>query len=360
MLKELQVKYKNITYEVVMLYLNLCKQCQMKHSAPKKGIVVKPMVSSELNLRCQVDLIDLQSLRDGEYKFIMVYQDQLTKFVQLRPLKTKTAEEVAYHLLQIFLTFGAPAILHSDNGREFCNRVISELCAMWKDVKIFHGKPRHSQTQGSVERANQDIQNMLTAWMNDNDTNKWSDGLPFVQFAKNTTYHEGIRQSPYEALFGVKPKRGIASSSLPGEQIVNIETEEQLEEIVNAFEENLSSDHTENHIPKENIDEELQPTTSSYQALTEQHEFISIKRAAAKENLLLQATKMLQTSKRKFPPAQIGDTVRIQVPDVDRGRTDARNVLAVVVGIEDSDFYKLANKNGTLKQLYTRNQFVIC
>ncbi|KAK2577745.1 hypothetical protein KPH14_012286 [Odynerus spinipes] len=72
MLKELQIKYKNITYEVVMLYLNLCKQCQMKHSAPKKGIVVKPIVSSELNSRCQVDLIDLQSNRDGEYKFIMV------------------------------------------------------------------------------------------------------------------------------------------------------------------------------------------------------------------------------------------------------------------------------------------------
>jgi transposase InsO family protein len=59
--------------------------------------------------------------------------------------------------------------LHSDNGREFSNRVISELCAMWKDVKIVHGKPRHSQTQGSVEKANQDIQNMLTAWMQDND-----------------------------------------------------------------------------------------------------------------------------------------------------------------------------------------------
>ncbi|GFT89138.1 KRAB-A domain-containing protein 2 [Nephila pilipes] len=69
---------------------------------------------------------------------------------------------------------------------------------------------------------------------------------------------------------------------------------------------------------------------------------------------------MLRTSQNQFPPAQIGDTVRLQVPDVDRGRTDNRNVLTVVVGIEDSDFYKLANENGTLKQLYTRNQFEIC
>ncbi|XP_053309752.1 KRAB-A domain-containing protein 2-like [Spea bombifrons] len=367
MLKELQVKYKNITYEVVMLYLNLCKQCQMKHSAPKKGIVVKPMVSSELNSRCQVDLIDLQSNSDGEYKFIMVYQDHLTKFVQLRPLKTKRAEEVAHHVLSIFLTFGAPAILQSDNGREFSNQVISELCAMWKDVKIVHGKPRHSQTQGSVERANQDIQNMLSAWMNDNDTNKWSDGLPFVQFAKNTTYHEGIRQSPYEAMFGVKAKRGIASSFLPSELIANIETEEQLKEIANTCEtekqheetvdtseKNLCGGLSENHISRKNIEEDLHSTTFPHQALTGKHELISRKRAAAKENLVLQANKMLRTSQKQFPPAQIGDSVRIQVPDVDRGRTDSRNVLAVVVGIEDSDFYKLANKNGTLKQLYTQ------
>ncbi|GFR20462.1 KRAB-A domain-containing protein 2 [Trichonephila clavata] len=134
----------------------------------------------------------------------------LTKFVQLRPLKTKRAEEVAYHVLPIFVTFGAPAILQSDNRSEFSNQVPSEICAMWKDVKIVHGKPCHSQTRGSVERANQDIQNMLTAWMNDNNTNKWSEGLPFGgQFAKNTTYDEGIRQSPYEAMFGIKAKRGV-------------------------------------------------------------------------------------------------------------------------------------------------------
>ncbi|GFS47099.1 KRAB-A domain-containing protein 2 [Trichonephila clavipes] len=83
---------------------------------------------------------------------------------------------------------------------------------MWKDVKIVHEKPHHSKTQESYERASQDIQNMLTARMNDNYTNKWSEGIPFIKFAKNTTYHEGIRQSSYEVMFGVKAKRNTASS----------------------------------------------------------------------------------------------------------------------------------------------------
>ena len=66
MFKEFLVEYKNVTYEVIMMYLNLCKQCQMEHGAPKKGIVVKPMVSSGLNSRCQVDFIDLQPHMDGD------------------------------------------------------------------------------------------------------------------------------------------------------------------------------------------------------------------------------------------------------------------------------------------------------
>ena len=70
---------------------------------------------------------------------------------------------------------------------------------MWKDVKIVRGKPRHSQIQGSIERVNQDVQNILTAWISDNNTNKWSDSFPYVQFFKNTTYHEEYA-SPYEAI----------------------------------------------------------------------------------------------------------------------------------------------------------------
>lgn len=67
-----------------------------KTKRSKKGIVVKPILSSEFNSRCQVDLIDYQSHPDREYKFVIVYQDPLTKFVILRALKTKRADEVAF------------------------------------------------------------------------------------------------------------------------------------------------------------------------------------------------------------------------------------------------------------------------
>lgn len=185
MAKEIKRKFKNVTKETIMLYLNLCEICQKKFKVPKKDLVVKPMIFSEMISRCQVDLIDMQSQEDRGFKFIFVYQDHLIKFVQLRPLRTKTAGEIAYTLLDIFTTFGAPSVLQSDNGREFSNLVIEEVCSMWPELKIVHGKPHHSQSRGSVECANQDVENILSTWLQTHKTTYWSDGLRFVQFMKN-------------------------------------------------------------------------------------------------------------------------------------------------------------------------------
>jgi len=88
---------------------------------------------------------------DGEFCFIMVYQEHLTKFARLRALKLKMAEEVATNILDIFCIFGAPVILQSDNGREFVNKIINDLKTMWPTLKIVHGKPCHSLSQSSVE-----------------------------------------------------------------------------------------------------------------------------------------------------------------------------------------------------------------
>ncbi|XP_050532607.1 KRAB-A domain-containing protein 2-like [Daktulosphaira vitifoliae] len=154
---ELKSKYCNITNETIMAYLNLCTHCQKKSSNPKRGLVSKPILHSTFNSRAQIDLIDMQSQNINGFRFILNYQDHLTKFVLLRALSSKRAEEIANNLLDIYTTFGAPVILHSDNGREFVNSIIIELHSMWPDVKIVHGKPRHSQSQGSVKRANRDV-----------------------------------------------------------------------------------------------------------------------------------------------------------------------------------------------------------
>ena len=56
--------------------------------------------------------------------------------------------------------------------------------------------------QGSVERTNRDIEDMLITCLKSNSTTHWGDGLRFIQVIKNRAYQEDIKCSPYEAMFG--------------------------------------------------------------------------------------------------------------------------------------------------------------
>ncbi|XP_074041468.1 LOW QUALITY PROTEIN: KRAB-A domain-containing protein 2-like [Leptinotarsa decemlineata] len=342
MLKELDIKYKNVTRHDVELYISLCEPCQKKQKGSKRGV----------------------SQPDREFKFIIVYQDHLTKFVILKPLKTKTAEEVAYHLVVIFTLIGAPSILQSDNGREFANKIVYNLKDYWPTLKIVHGKPRHSQSQGSVERANQDIENMISTWMQDEKTDRWSEGLRFVQLMKNRA----------------KVKVGLTTSSLPRDILDSINSEEDLERVVNnmhttetqtmsSLEPPLQTDHNTSEVNEATVDVSvsssllqtcsvcLQQTNEKQnctKCLADIHiscghsiqgcddtektllcvpcfnsENIDKERKRSKACLEKQAKKMKANSDKKFPPVTKGVTVRVPIPDVDKGRGDLRWVLQI-------------------------------
>ena len=49
-------------------------------------------------------------------------------------------------------------MLQSNNGLEFCNAVIESCNKFGPSYTIVHGKSCHRQSQGSVERANQDVE----------------------------------------------------------------------------------------------------------------------------------------------------------------------------------------------------------
>ncbi|XP_046605009.1 KRAB-A domain-containing protein 2-like [Neodiprion virginianus] len=273
------------------IFISCCETCNREKSTVRKGVVVKPILSRGFNARGQVDLIDFQSCPDGEYKWLMNYQDHATKFTHLRPLQSKHAANVAEELSKIFFTFGAPAILQSDNGREFAANVVRELVSPWPSCKMVHGRPRHPQTQGSVERANADVENILRAWMIDNKSNEWARGCYEVQVkysyfiiinyyekcshflvAETTSKHRVINRTPYEAMFG-PIKNGVATFNLPRDVIANLNTAEDLE---NAL--RLLSDLDQQQQHQDN------PAVLSTQEKTQEHTCIACESGVSLED----------------------------------------------------------------------------
>ena len=365
------------------------QQILLNYSSPtvlyveRRGNVprLQVLLSSEFNSRGQVDLVDMQSSPQGQFKWIMVYQCHLTKFVILRPLSSKRAVEVAFQLLDIFLLFGAPAILQSDNGSEFTAQVITELKELWPQLIMVHGKPRHPQSQGSVERANSDIKDILVAWMSDNNTQDWTVGLKFVQQQKNCAHHAGINRTPYKAMFGEDPKVGLTSSSLPPEILERLQFEDDLLALYQAPSSDTTAVHN-NELPPA-TSEQLPPSPpaisqpfTSFQAPSVQHhhnpsplnstpldkrlEDIANQRKRACESQLSQAERMVKRSRIDLKAGEAGDNVAVPIPMVDRGRGDPRNILGVIVDRDEHDMYRIAVKAGILSKKYSRNQFDLC
>lgn len=83
-------------------------------------------------------------------------------------------------------------------------------------------------------------------------------------------------------------------------------------------------------------------------------------REQANENLTNQARKMKIVSDNLHPSVCVGSTVRVPIPELDRGRTDARSVLAVVIDKTDDDFYTLGTRQGVINGLYSRSQIGLC
>ena len=242
--KRVSQQYHGITEQVCGIFVKSCDVCVLKKFRKSvKQPVVKPISSNTFGSRGQVDLIDMSSMNltanlspDGKtpYKFLLVYIDHFTKKINLKPLMRKSAEEVCEVLLDIFCEQGPPHILHSDNGREFRNDLLfSTLAKEWPGVKIVHGKPRHPECQGAVERVNRDIKDALFTKMIDNENDQcWIKYLRWIKLHHNTSYHTTIKMSPYEAVFNRKPIFGLTYYGVPEDDWNNIPHEDDLDSYI--------------------------------------------------------------------------------------------------------------------------------
>lgn len=90
-------------------------------------------------------------------RFIIVAIDYFTRWTEAMATGDKSALTIANFLVQhIIFRHGAPAILQSDNGLEFDNAVIQNMCDILHTTKKF-SSPYRPATNGAVERVNQTL-----------------------------------------------------------------------------------------------------------------------------------------------------------------------------------------------------------
>ena len=151
--------------------------------------------------RVAMDLLDMSVTTTRENRYVLVMVDCFSRWTEACPLPDKTTQSVADAFFsQIVCRFGMPIVIHSDQGREFENRIMQELCILCGSHKT-RTTPYYPESDGLVERFNRTLLMMLAMFASKN-REDWDDLLPAVMMAYRSSVHESTGFSPYRLMFG--------------------------------------------------------------------------------------------------------------------------------------------------------------
>ena len=131
----------------------------------------------------------------------MVIGDYFTKWTECHAVPNIEAKTVATVLIeQVITRFGVPQRIHSDQGRQFEGKLFSEMYRLLQ-IENTRTTPYHVMSDGMVERFNKTLVAMLSAYVNDHQTN-WDEHLLYVMMAYRSTDHETTGISPNRCMMG--------------------------------------------------------------------------------------------------------------------------------------------------------------
>ena len=141
-----------------------CRRC-IQYVAKGQLPPMQPIICTELMELVHVDYVGMEvtvaTTKKPVVKHVLVVVDHFTRYVQAYVTKNHMARTTARVLNNnYFSVFGFPQCLMSDQGTEFCGKVIAAMCSLLGVEKI-RMSPYHPQTNGSAERVHQTLQRMI-------------------------------------------------------------------------------------------------------------------------------------------------------------------------------------------------------
>lgn len=115
-------------------------------------------------------------------------------------MKEATTENVIKFLIQeIYMKFGVPETIHSDNGTQFTAKSFKEMIKTY-NINHIQTAP-YSHQSNSSERVNQSILAAIRAYL-EKDHRDWDLYLTEIECSLRSSVHSAIGMTPFFALFG--------------------------------------------------------------------------------------------------------------------------------------------------------------
>ena len=181
-------------------WVTACLSCQPVKDPRKLRFPLQSIESSEFNEVVQIDHQKIH-MTDSGYNQVLVMIDHFTKYAEVVPCITASAEETCDHLINTWIArHGCPMTFQSYNGTAFVGELTKELMRR-SQVAQAHSTTYHPQTNGLVERQNRTLVSMLRVYCSRYMTD-WDRYLPQVMGAYNSTQQSTTGVSPHMMLTG--------------------------------------------------------------------------------------------------------------------------------------------------------------
>ena len=132
--------------------------------------------------RVAMDILDMSVSTPKGNRYVLVIVDCFSRWTEACLLPNKMALAVADAFFQLIVCrFGIPAVIHSDQGLEFENNLMQELCLLCGAHKT-RTTPYRPASDGLVEWFNTTLLMMLAMFAGEN-RDDWDDLLLAVMMA---------------------------------------------------------------------------------------------------------------------------------------------------------------------------------
>jgi hypothetical protein len=204
--------FTGISRIIIRNFVSRCTVCQSSKIVSEKQMrrqrFLNPLPDGSLFERLQVDLAFFSDYREDNttrsVKVPVVQMiDHKSRFRFAKIIPSKHADHIVDFVQSIFTIIGSPLILQCDNGREFVNEKLFNLCAYWGS-KIVLSSPYHPQSNGGVENANGSLKAAVRKWQHSNPDADWKAHFHQIIHQLNCSMHHTLGLQPYEYVFGIQ------------------------------------------------------------------------------------------------------------------------------------------------------------
>ena len=189
--------WPGITADVAR-FVQSCAVCQRaKAPLPNPAPLQSMPVPIGPNHRVHIDLMGPLRTSENGNKYVMVMTDAFTKWVELAAITDKTAKTIGRIFFEGWICrFSAPLTIVTDQGKEFNNAILKEICQLWQIDKK-RTSPFHPQTNSSAESYNRSLIKYFKAMLADHSMLDWECLLPCASMAYNCHIHRSTAETPF-------------------------------------------------------------------------------------------------------------------------------------------------------------------